>query len=195
VRAFGTSIIRASSIVCPPGKCSSSVLPISSSGPRARSSLSELFASRDRIFRITSGESMDLPREFLYFCRMASRTLSTRSSSLTSTRVADAPGLFTHIFLSMAHSGACLIVIAGIGGTGGGGVEGWMGVGAGLVSARVEEVSLRRDRDLERLRSLEPMTEPLRLRSRGILILSNPIVAHFFPHATHLRREVSQRTA
>ena len=36
-----------------------------------------------------------------------------------------------------------------------------------------------RDRDLERQRSLEPMTEPLRLRRRVMLMLSNPMDAHF----------------
>jgi len=68
-----------------------------------------LFAcSREHIFKVISGESIDLPKELAYFCRMASRTVSTRSSSLTTTRVAEAPGRLTHIFL-------CIISISWFG--------------------------------------------------------------------------------
>jgi hypothetical protein len=68
----------------------------------------------------------------------------------------------------------------GIGGTGGMIAVGSPGVGAWLcwddsAGVGVEEVSRRRDRDLERRRSLEPITDPLRLRNKGILIMSNPI--------------------
>lgn len=176
MRLLGTSIIRASSIVWPPGKWSSRVLPIGSSGPKVRSLPGTwVVGSLVKILRMMSGESIVLPRELAYLLRMASRTLSTKSSSLTSTRVAEAPGLFTHIFLGISGSGACLTTMVGTGGTGGGGEP-------GVVVPAEEEVSRRRDRDLERRRSLEPMTEPLRLRRRGILILSNPMAAHLFRH-------------
>jgi hypothetical protein len=203
-------MIRASSIVCPPGKCSSRVLPMGSSGPRVRSLPGALLAgSRATILSTISGESMLLPSELAYLCRMASRTLSTRSSSLTSTLVAEAPGLFTHIFLNMFGSAAgtylgLVVVIDGIdgmGGTGGGGVSGSLlestGVpvlvlaveGLVLVLPAEDEAPLsrrrdREERDLDRRRSPEePMSVPLRLRRRGILILSNPI----FPiHYNHL---------
>lgn len=73
-------MMRASSMVCPPGKCSSRVLPMGSSGPRTRSLPGALVAgSRVTIFSTISGESMLLPRELAYLCRMASRTLSTKS--------------------------------------------------------------------------------------------------------------------
>ena len=56
------------------------------------------------ILSVMSGESMDRPKEFAYFFRITSRTVSTRSSSLTATRVADAPGRLTHIFLCIISS-------------------------------------------------------------------------------------------
>ena len=100
-----------------------------SSGPRVRSLPSDLVdGSRVKIFRTMSGESIVLPRELEYLFRIASRTLSTRSSSGTSTRVADAPALLTHIFLLMAGSGACLTEMEGIEGTGGTGVSISLGV-------------------------------------------------------------------
>lgn len=74
--------------------------PIDSSGPRVRSvGIFLLACSRETIFRVMSGESMDLPRELAYLCNIMSRTVSTRSSSLTVTSVAEAPGRLTHIFL------------------------------------------------------------------------------------------------
>jgi hypothetical protein len=175
-----------------------------SSGPRMRSLPGALLVgSRATILSTISGESMLLPSELAYLCRMASRTLSTRSSSLTSTLVADAPGLFTHIFLNMlgsaagAYRGLVVVMdgIDGMGGTGGGGVSGSLLLSTGvpalvlvveglvlvLVLPAEDEAPLsrrreREERDLDRRRSPEePMRPPLRLRRRGILILSNPI--------------------
>lgn len=78
---------------------------IDSSGPKTRSCGTLLLAcSLDTIFRVMSGESIDLPREFAYFRNITSRTVSTRSSSLTATRVADAPGRLTHIFFCIISS-------------------------------------------------------------------------------------------
>ena len=133
------------------------------------------------ILRVMSGESMFLPSEFAYLLRIASRTLSTRSSSCTSTRVAEAPGLLTHIFLNIVAWTTC----RGMGGTGGDrslvGVVRAAAVVVVLVVAEdagcssAAEVSGRdRDLDLAR-RDLSPIIEPLRLRIKGIRILSNPI--------------------
>lgn len=66
-----------------------------------------------------------------------------------------------------------------MGGTGGGGEAESLLVGAGVsvvVVPAEDALSRRRERDLERRRSLEPMSDPLRLRRRGILILSKPII-------------------
>ena len=47
--------------------------------------------------KVMSGESNVLPNELRYFCKIISRTSSTRSSCLICTRVADWLGRLTHI--------------------------------------------------------------------------------------------------
>ncbi len=55
--------------------------------------------------------------------------------------------------------------------------------GVSAVEELVKLVSMSaRDLDLERRRSLEPMTEPLRLRRRGMRILSKPMIEHRSPY-------------
>lgn len=184
VRLCGISMMRASSINCPLGKWSSSVLRIDSSGPSTLSLLEPLpVESRVAILSVMSGESILLPSEFAYFIRIASRTLSTRSSSSTSILVPDeAPVLLTHIFLFIATD--CCTCRLGMGGTGGMSVVVTVTVLAlrdGV--SRVGGCSRVRDRDLDRRRlslELEPTNEALRERTKGILILSNPMTGTFF---------------
>jgi hypothetical protein len=130
VRPLASSIIRASSIFWPPGKWSSRVRPTGSSGPNTLSCppVVALSWSLATIFKVMSGESMVLPSEFAYFNRITSRRLSTRSSLLTSTRVADAFGRLTHTLRSciagatVTESGACRVGGRGVAGADG---EGW----------------------------------------------------------------------
>lgn len=92
------SITKASSIPCPFGNAASIALHMSSSGLKSLSTALCPFSTRGMILIIRSGESKFLPNELPYFRTMQSLTSSTKSSSRTWTRVADAPGRFTHSF-------------------------------------------------------------------------------------------------
>jgi hypothetical protein len=66
-----------------------------SSGPRILSCRFSLGAT----LSVTSGASKFRPNVLAYFFRIMSRTSSTKSPSCIVTKVADAPGRLTHIFL------------------------------------------------------------------------------------------------
>lgn len=91
---IGTSMTRASSTDCPPGKYASRVRAMCSSGPKLRSCR---WGSRGMILRAKSGASNWRPSELAYFLKIMSRTSSTKSSSLIVTMVADPPGRLTQI--------------------------------------------------------------------------------------------------
>ena len=81
---------------------------MASSGPSCLSLGTFLFCSRVIILSVISGASILLPNELAYLCSITSRTLSTRSSSFTLTRVEEAPGRRTQILRCIGGDGASL---------------------------------------------------------------------------------------